>query len=80
MYRTPLPLSLALLDSSLVIREIHDMAPCRSRISLFCPRYPAGLPFRAALEVNRGLFARHGIRPGDRVVVVRRGAGMGEAR
>jgi len=74
MYRTPLPLSVALLDSAMVIREIRDLEPCRSRISLLCPRYEAGVPFRAALEVNRGLFERRGIAPGARVIVARSGS------
>lgn len=71
MYRTLLPLSLAVLDSAWVIREIHYMEPCRSRFALLCPRYEAGIPFFAALEVNRGFFARHGVGVGDRVILVR---------
>lgn len=69
MYRTPVPLSVALLDAEGRIARILDMDPCSSRISLFCRRYGAGMPFHAALEVNRGYFARRGIHPGDRVIL-----------
>lgn len=71
MYRTYVPLSIAFLDSERVIREIRDMEPCRSRFAILCPRYGAGVRFHAALEVNSGFFARHGITVGDRVVLVR---------
>ena len=71
MYRTSLSLSIALLDSEWVIREIRDMEPCRSRLAIFCPRYEASVPFHAALEVNRGLFTRHGIGVGDRLTLDR---------
>lgn len=69
MYRTAVPLSIALLDADRVIREIQHMEPCRSPISLFCRRYRAGVPFHAALEVGRGYFERRGIGVGDRVKV-----------
>ena len=71
MYRTRMPLSLALVDSAGVIREIRDMEPCRSRLAFLCPRYDAGVPFHAALEVKRGLFERYGLGVGDRVVLTR---------
>lgn len=71
MYRTRVALSVALLDAGGVIREIHDMEPCRSRLSLLCRRYRAAGPFRAALEVGRGYFARRGIGVGDRVTLGR---------
>ena len=69
MYRTSIPLSIALLDSARVIREIRDMEPCRSWISLFCRRYTSSVPFHAAIEVNQGYFERRGLGVGDRAVV-----------
>lgn len=71
MYRTYVPLSVAFLDAEGTIRGMLDMEPCRSRISLWCPSYEAGVPYRAALEVNRGYFARRGIGVGDRVILLR---------
>ena len=68
MYRTRIPLGIAFLDSALVIREIREMRPCRSPLSLFCPSYPADVPFHAALELPGGYFARHGVGIGDRVL------------
>ncbi len=72
MYRTFVPLSIAFLDADGQIRGIRDMAPCMSRLSLLCPHYTSGVRYYAALEVNRGYFARRGIRVGDRVVLRRR--------
>jgi uncharacterized membrane protein (UPF0127 family) len=68
MYRTRIPLGIAFLDSALVIRETREMRPCRSPLSLFCPSYPSGVPFRAALEMPGGYFARRGIGVGARVL------------
>lgn len=71
MYRTHIPLSVAYLDARGVIRAIREMEPCESRIPLFCPVYRAGVPYHAALEVNRGYLARRGIGVGDRVTLRR---------
>ncbi len=61
MKNTLIPLSIAYIDSSGVIREIHHMEPqslrpVTSRVSV-----------RYALEVNRGRFAELGIEPGHQV-------------
>jgi uncharacterized membrane protein (UPF0127 family) len=68
MFRTRLPLDIAFLDSAGVIRAIRRMAPCESPLARGCPAYAAGVPYRAALEVNAGYFERRGIRVGDRVL------------
>ena len=68
MFRTRVPLSIAFLDSALVIREIREMRPCRSPLSLLCPSYPSSVPFHAALEMPGGYFARRGIGVEDRVL------------
>jgi uncharacterized protein len=67
MFRTRIPLDIAFIDSTGVIRAIRSMVPCETALAQGCPTYPAGAPFRAALEVNREYFARHGVRVGDRV-------------
>jgi uncharacterized membrane protein (UPF0127 family) len=67
MYRTLIPLDIAYIDSAGTIRSIRHMEPCRTMLAQGCPTYPAGAPFRAALEVNAGYFARHGVQLGDRV-------------
>ncbi len=71
MYRTYLPLSIAFLDAEGSISAIRDMEPCSSRLSFLCPSYRAGVPYHAALEVNRGYFGRRGIRAGHRVILRR---------
>lgn len=67
MYRTRIALDIAFVDSRGVIRSLRTMSPCRATQSSQCPVYPAGAPFRAALEANAGYFERHGISEGDRV-------------
>lgn len=69
MFRTRIPLDIAYVDSSGVIRSIVAMQPCESQLAQGCPTYPSGAPYRAALEVNAGFFARKGIRVGDRVLL-----------
>ncbi|MCX7023347.1 MAG: DUF192 domain-containing protein [Spirochaetes bacterium] len=61
MKDTKLPLSIAYIDSSGVIREIHDMEPY-SLASI-----DSETSLRYALEVPRGWFGRVGIQVGDRV-------------
>lgn len=67
MYRTRIPLDIAFIDSGGTIRTIHRMEPCTTLLAAGCQNYPAGAPFRAALEVNGGYFSRHGVQPGDRL-------------
>jgi uncharacterized membrane protein (UPF0127 family) len=69
MYRTRIPLDIAFIDSMGTIRTIHRMEPCAAVLAEGCPTYPAGAPFRAALEVNAGYFSRHRVQPGDHLVL-----------
>jgi len=69
MYRTRIPLDIAFIDSTGVIRTIQTMTPCPTALAAACPEYPAGARYVAALEVNAGFFARHGLRIGDRVLL-----------
>jgi uncharacterized membrane protein (UPF0127 family) len=61
MRDTHVPLSVAFLDEQGVIINIEDMEPDT------LDRHTAARPAKYALEVNRGWFDRHGIRPGMRV-------------
>ncbi|WP_245392097.1 DUF192 domain-containing protein [Salinicola halophyticus] len=67
MYKTRIPLDIAFIDSGGVIRSLKTMSPCHAEQSSQCPVYPAGAPFRAALETNAGYFAARGIGVGDRI-------------
>jgi uncharacterized protein len=67
MHRTRIPLDIAFVDDSGVIRAIRAMEPCATELAEGCPTYEPGTPYRAALETSRGYFARRGIRVGDRV-------------
>ena len=61
MMNTHIPLSVAFLDERGVIINIADMQP-HTRDS-----HAAAKPAKYALEVNRGWFAKRGIKPGARV-------------
>lgn len=69
MYRTRIPLDIAFLDSAGIVRVVRSMAPCPSTIAQGCPTYTAGVPYRFALEMNAGFFARHGIGVGDSLLL-----------
>lgn len=65
MYRTRIALDIAFIDAQGRIAEIHTMQPCTSDSPQECPHTQPASAYRAALEVNAGYFARHGIKPGD---------------
>ncbi|WP_110667618.1 DUF192 domain-containing protein [Salinicola halophilus] len=67
MYRTRIPLDIAFLGGDGRIRALKTMSPCRAQNAQACPVYPAGEPFRAALEVNAGYFEAHDLAVGDRI-------------
>lgn len=69
MYRTRIPLDIAFLDSAGVIRAVRSMTPCPTTIAQGCPVYTPDVPYRFALEVNAGFFARHGIGIGDSLLL-----------
>jgi uncharacterized membrane protein (UPF0127 family) len=64
MKDTLLPLSIAFLSAEGRILAILDMEPCSADP---CPLYDAEVPYRMALEVNRGTFERIGADVGDLV-------------
>jgi uncharacterized membrane protein (UPF0127 family) len=65
MKGTKIPLSIAFLDEKGLVLNIEDMNPLEERY-----RYLSKGPALYALEVNRGWFARHGVKPGDRALFV----------
>jgi len=69
MYRTRIPLDIAFLDSTGVIRAVRSMTPCPTTIAQGCPSYTPDVPYRYALEVNAGFFARHALAVGHSLVL-----------
>lgn len=61
MRNTRIPLSIAYADSGGRIVQIADMEPFSDG------SVPSVAPARYALEMNRGWFARHGVRVGDTI-------------
>jgi uncharacterized membrane protein (UPF0127 family) len=64
MKNTLIPLSIAFFDGRGRILRIMVMTPCRADP---CPTYSPNVAYKGALEVNRGSFARWGVRRGDRI-------------
>ena len=69
MYRTRIPLDIAFLDSTGVIRSIRAMVPCTTTIPQGCKTYTPDVPYRHALEMSEGYFAKHGIAVGDSLLL-----------
>ncbi len=65
MYRTRIPLDIAFIGENERIAAIFTMWPCGSANPAECPVTYPGVPYRAALEVNAGLFEQLGIAEGD---------------
>ena len=61
MKNTKVPLSIAYLDADGAVLQVEDMEPYSES------PIPSKDPCLFALEVNRGWFARNGIRVGDRL-------------
>jgi uncharacterized membrane protein (UPF0127 family) len=67
MYQTLLPLDIAFIGPNDEILAIKAMTPCTTTRNK-CPRYPAGVAFDRALEMNLGFFAGMGIGVGDKFI------------
>jgi uncharacterized membrane protein (UPF0127 family) len=66
MKNTFIPLSIGFLDRTWRLLEILDMAVAADPTRGPWPVYAPSRPYRYALEVNQGYFARRGITPGAR--------------
>jgi uncharacterized protein len=62
MKDTLIPLSIAFAAADGTIVSILDMEPCEADP---CEIYDPGVPYRSALEVNKGAFSRWGVAEGD---------------
>lgn len=69
MFRTRIPLDIAFVDSTGVIRAVRNMVPCTAELAQGCPTYEPGASYRAALEVNPGYLARHKLGVGSRIIL-----------
>ena len=65
MRNTPMPLSIAFLDSTGGVVSTADMAPCDDIAG--CPEYHAAAPYRSTIEVPQGRLASLGIEPGSTI-------------
>lgn len=65
MKDTLVPLSIAFMAADGRVIDVVEMPPCTADP---CPTYGPERPYRYAVELAAGAFARAGIHPGDRVV------------
>jgi uncharacterized membrane protein (UPF0127 family) len=67
MKNTLIPLSIAYMrrtaNRTYQVLAILDMEPCPPA-TVKCPTYPPGTYYDATVEVNKGWFARNGVKPG----------------
>jgi len=66
MYQTPMNLDISYLDSKGQIQSIQQMQSC-SLDAESCPKYKAGIPFKAAAEFPQGFYRSNSITVGDRI-------------
>ncbi len=64
MKNVTLPLSIAFVDSSGKITDLHKMKPLDASIS-----YLSSVPVRYALEVNQGWFKKNNVNKGNRIIL-----------
>ena len=66
MRNTLIPLDIAFVGSDAIILNIHQAKPLDDSIN-----YRSAGAAKYVIETNQGWFARHGIRPGDKVTLGR---------
>jgi uncharacterized membrane protein (UPF0127 family) len=69
MKNTLIPLSIGFIDSKWTLLEVLDM-PVEPDPASPQKFYAPGQPYRYALEVNQGYFAKRGIAPGARFELI----------
>jgi uncharacterized membrane protein (UPF0127 family) len=68
MNDVPVPLSIAWFDARGHLVRTTDMTPCPATITA-CPTYPAGRPYRYAIEVLKGGLSRFRVGPSSILTV-----------
>ena len=68
MKATPLPLSIAWIDSEGAVVATADMDPC-AKATDSCPQSPPPRPYRMAIEMAQGRLQDWGIEPGAEVTL-----------
>jgi len=61
MFNTRIPLSIAFYAADGEVVRVLDMAPCTAESATDCERYPPGVDYRGALEVEQGYFDEIGL-------------------
>ena len=68
MKNTKIPLDLIWMDQNRLITEIVPNAqPCKSDSAATCPKFGGNRRSVFVLELNAGMAAKHGLKPGDRL-------------
>lgn len=67
MKNTMIPLAIGFLDAKGVLVDIQEMTPASSMVTLDIPTYHSRKPARFALEMNKGWFAKNGVKIGAKL-------------
>ena len=68
MYQTRIPLDIIWLDQNRLVTEIAaSTPPCKDTSASRCPQYGGTRRSLYVLELNAGIAAKHGLKPGDRL-------------
>ncbi|RYZ73028.1 MAG: DUF192 domain-containing protein [Proteobacteria bacterium] len=70
MKNTLIPLAIGYFDSELKLIEVHEMVPAPMG-DMYPKSYPSSKPARYALEMNKGWYTRHNVKPGAKLVRAR---------
>lgn len=64
MKNTMIPLAIGFFDAKGTLVDVQEMVPAKSMLTLEIPSYQSRKPARFALEMNKGWFAKNGIKNG----------------
>jgi uncharacterized protein len=67
MKNTLIPLAIGYFDKDRKLIEVHEMVPAAMG-DMYPKSYPSSKPARYALEMNKGWYSRHNVRPGAELV------------
>ncbi len=67
MKNTMIPLAIGFIDAKGELVDVQEMEPAKSMVTLDVPTYQSRKPARFALEMNKGWFAKNGIKKGAKL-------------
>lgn len=69
MKNTLIPLDILYFDHNRKLINVSENTPPCKNTTTRCPNYPSKKPAKYVLEINAGLSAKHGFKPGDEIII-----------